>query len=177
MSVEPSPQDDSAPAAREPVAGDFIIPLLGCALVGYYLASTTDLVWEAKATGVFVGGVLLVLSVLHMARMVLQMRAGSATFSFGTLFDDTTFNRQRLGLLLLVATFIVTLHWVGTTLGLFVLLIAAMWLMGVRRITTLVGVAFVASATVYVLLIYLLSSRLPKGPVEQLLAALFGIGS
>ena len=37
---------------REPLAADFIIPLLACGLAVYYLATTTDLVWEARAAGV-----------------------------------------------------------------------------------------------------------------------------
>jgi hypothetical protein len=162
--------------AREPVAGDFIIPLLGTALVLYYLASTTDLVWEAKATGVFVGGVLLVLCLMHMLRLLLLIRARRALLGFGGLFGDTPFNRQRLGLLLLVALFILTLPWVGTTLGLFLLLIGSMRLMGVRSLRTLASVAFAAAATVYVLLIALLGSRLPQGPVEQVLALITGGG-
>jgi hypothetical protein len=174
MSAEQTSPEEQAPAAREPVAGDFIIPLLGSGLVAYYLASTTDLVWEAKATGVFVGVVLLALCLVHIARLLLRIRMRAAVFSFGALFSDTPFNRQRLGLLVLVALFIATLPWVGTTLGLFVLLMASMWLMGVRRLRTLVGVAFAAAATVYVLLIHLLGSRLPQGPVEQLLALLVG---
>jgi hypothetical protein len=174
MSLEQSSQEQPAEHGREPVAGDFIIPLLGSGLVAYYLASTTDLVWEAKATGVFVGVVLLVLCLAHMARLVLQIRTGRAALQSASLFSDTAFNRQRLGLLLLTAAFVVTLPWVGTTLGLFVLLLASMWLMGVRRIRTLVSVAFAAAATVYLLLIYLLGSRLPQGPVEHLLALLIG---
>ena len=38
----------------------------------------------------------------------------------------------------------------------------------------LTGMYSFLAATVYVLLIYLLSSRLPQGPVEQLLGALLG---
>ena len=176
MSTEPTSPEQRAPLARTPVAADFIIPLLACALVAYYFASTTDLVWEAKATGTFIGAVLLALCLAHMARLLLLLRSRRAILSFGGLFADTTFNRQRLGLLLLAAAFIVSIQWIGTTLGLFLLLIGGMWVMGVRRIRTLVIVALAASATVYVLLIRLLSSRLPQGPVEWLLAAVLGGG-
>jgi hypothetical protein len=176
MSVEHRSQESGDGATRTPVAGDLIIPLLGTGLVAYYLASTTDLVWEAKATGVFVGVVLLALCLVHIARLILRMRTGEAAFTFGALFSDTSFNRQRLGLVALVAAFVVSIQWIGTTLGLFLLLLAAMWLTGVRRIRTLVAVAFAASATVYVLLIHLLGSRLPQGPVEWLLAAIMGGG-
>jgi hypothetical protein len=59
---------------------------------------------------------------------------------------------------------------------LFLVLIASMRMLGVTSIRTLVAVAGVTAATVYVLLIYLVSSRLPQGPIEWLIARAFGIG-
>ena len=64
----------------------------------------------------------------------------------------------------------------GTTLGLFLVLIAGMWTLGVTSIRQLLLIAGITAATVYVLLIYLVSSRLPQGPVEWLIAKIFGIG-
>jgi hypothetical protein len=162
---------------REPLAADFIIPLLGCGLAIYYLATTTDLVWEARAAGVVVGVPLIAMSVLHMGRTLYRIVQGSGSFSGGEMFANTLFNRQRVTLVVLVAIFIAALPWTGTTLGLFVLLVASMWVLDVRRIRTLIAVAGTTCAVVYVLLMYLLSSRLPHGPVEWLIAWLFGIGS
>ena len=101
----------------------------------------------------------------------------NGSFSFGEIFADTLFNRQRLGLLILTTLFIIALPWTGTTLGLFLVLIASMRLLGVTSIRQLVLVAATTAATVYVLLMYLVSSRLPQGPVEWLIARIFGIGA
>ena len=49
------------------------------------------------------------------------------------MFADTLFNRQRLALVVLVALFIIALPWTGTTLGLFLVLIASMWTLGVTQ--------------------------------------------
>jgi hypothetical protein len=160
---------------REPVAADFIIPLLACGLAGYYLATTTDLVWEARAAGVAVGVPLILMCLLHMGRTTYRIIQGSASFSFGEIFANTLFNRQRLVLGLLIATFIIALPWTGTTLGLFLVLVASMRVLGVTSIRQLVTVAAATAATVYVLLMYLVSSRLPQGPVEWLIARIFGI--
>jgi hypothetical protein len=81
---------------------------------------------------------------------------------------------QRLGLVALVAAFIASIQWIGTTLGLFLLLIGCMLLTGVRSVRALVVVAATTSLIVYVLLIYLLNSRLPQGPVERLLGSVLG---
>jgi len=161
---------------REPLAADFIIPLLACGLAGYYLATTTDLVWEARAAGVAVGVPLIAMSVFHMGRTIYRIVQGSGSFSGGEMFANTLFNRQRLVLGVLIAVFIIALPWTGTTLGLFLVLIAGMWTLGVRSIRQLLGIAATTAAVVYVLLIYLVSSRLPQGPVEWLITRLFGIG-
>ena len=161
---------------REPLAADFIIPLLACGLAGYYLATTTDLVWEARAAGVAVGVPLIAMCVVHMGRTIYRIVQGSGSFSTGDMFANTLFNRQRLALVVLVPLFIAALPWTGTTLGLFLLLIASMWTLGVTQHPPARGDCRHDGAVVYVLLIYLVSSRLPQGPVEWLITGVFGIG-
>jgi hypothetical protein len=163
--------------AREPLAADFIVPLLACGLAIYYLVTTADLVWEARAAGVAVGVPLLALCFIHMGRTAWRIAQGRGSFSAGDMFADTLFNRQRLVLIILIGLFIATLPWVGTTLGLFLVLVAGMWMLGVTRIRTLVIVAATTCAVVYVLLMYLVASRLPHGPVEWLITWAFGIGA
>jgi hypothetical protein len=157
---------DPAPSGPEPRAAlgvDFIIPALACGLAIYYFVSTTDLVWEARATGTVIGLILLALCIAHIARLGLRIATGSGSFSFGDLFRNDEFNRQRFGLGVMVMIYIVTIHWVGATVGLFVLLIGCMRLLGVRSIKTLVGVALVAAVFVHLTLITLLDSKLPRG--------------
>jgi hypothetical protein len=164
----------SEPQPRAALGADFIIPVLACGLTLYYLVSTVELVWEAKATGMVIGLVLIALCVAQFARLVLRIRAGDGSWRLGELINDDTFNRQRLGLAAMVALFVVTIHWVGTTLGLFLLLIGCMRLLGVTRIRTLVGVAAVTAAVVHLALITLLGSKLPQGVLKDLFAAAFG---
>jgi hypothetical protein len=168
------PDVESPRAPRAALGGDLIIPMLACGLAAYYFGSTVDLVWEAKATGLFVGTVLVALCVVHLARIGRWITTGTGHLGFGGMFAATEFNRQRFGLIVLAAVFIVTIHWVGTTLGLFLLLIAAMWLLGVRSVRTLLGVAAVTAAVVHLLLITLLNSRLPQGVLPTLMSALSG---
>jgi hypothetical protein len=163
-----------APDRSRLSGADFIIPVLATGLVIYYSVSTLGMAWEAKVTGVVIGAILIPLCLAHVVRMAAAIGQGYGTFGLGDLVDASTFNLQRFGLVALVAVFIVTLEWVGTTLGLFLLLIGGMLVMGVRSVRTLVAVAGVTAAVVYLLLIYLLSSRLPRGPVEALVNSLIG---
>ncbi len=162
---------------REPLAADFIIPVMGCILAGYYIATTTDLVWEARAAGVAVGVPLITMCVYNMGRTIYRIIRGDGSFSFGEIFENSLFNRQRLALLILITLFIIALPWTGTTLGLFLVLVASMRVLGVTSIRQLVTVAASAAAAVYVLLMYLVNSRLPHGPIEWLITRIFGIGA
>lgn len=162
-------------AGRGPVpalGAYFIIPLLACALTVYYFVSTTGLIWEAKATGTFIGAILLTLCSIQIARLGLKYTRGQETLGFGDLFEDTLFNRQRLALLTLTAIFIVSLPWIGTTVGLFILIVASTRVMGVRDWRVLVAVALTTAATVHFLLIYLLGSQLPQGVFKSVFAAI-----
>jgi hypothetical protein len=141
----------------------FIIPLLACALTVYFLLSTASLVWEARSTGTVIGIVLLALCGAQIIRLGLKIARGEGTLGLGDLAENTSFNRQRLWLFGLTALFIVSLPIIGTTVGLFLVLIAMMWLMGVRSWRVLVTIGFATSATVHFLLIYLLGSQLPQG--------------
>jgi hypothetical protein len=163
-------------AGREPLGADLIIPVLATGLTLYYVVTTAGLVWEARATGLFVGAVLLALCALQFLRIGQRVLARRGSLSLGELLSNDIHNRRRLGLLLLVALFIATVGWLGTTLGLFLLLLGAMLVTGVRNVRTLLAVALTTSSAVYVLLILLLNARLPRGLPEKLLAAAFGFG-
>jgi hypothetical protein len=175
--VDQSSEHRSDGTEREPQGGDLIIPVLATGLTLYYLATTAALVWEAKATGVFVGVVLLALCAVQFLRLGRRIASRGGCPSLGDLIVDDVNNRRRLGLLALVSLFIATVGWLGATLGLFLLLIGSMRVMGVRDARTLVAVALTTSAVVYLLLIVLLNTRLPRGPLERLLAGAAGLGA
>lgn len=161
---------------RPALGADLILPLFAVALTVYYLIDTWGLSWEAKATGFIVGLVLLTICAIQIMRVVVAALTGRANLSLGGLIADTQDNRRRLGLILLAALFIGTIQIVGTTLGLFVLLFGGMWIMGVRNSVTLIGVSATTAAVVYLLLILLLGTRLPRGVIENTLA-IFGLGA
>lgn len=166
--VNPDTGRGSVPA----LGAYFIIPLLACALTIYYLVSTVDLIWEAKSTGIFIGGVLLVLCITQFVRLGLQVFRGEATLGLGDLVEKSLYNRMRLGLLVLATAFVALLPVLGTTLGLFLVLIAMIRLMGVTNWRVLVTVAFVTAAIVHGLLIYLLESQLPQGLLKPFFSSL-----
>jgi hypothetical protein len=162
--------DDRDAPEQDALAADLIIPALGSGLAIYFLASTTELAWEARATGSVIAWSLLALCALFLLRSLSRLAVGKGRMTFGDLFSGTLFNRQRVALILLCLAFVATIRWVGTTLGIFLLLLATMYVMGVREPRRLFTIASLSAATVYLLFIFLLNSRMPRGYLEQVLA-------
>jgi hypothetical protein len=149
-----------------------VIPVLASALTVYFLISTAGLIWEARSTGTYIGVILLILCAAQFIKLGLKVARGEATLGFGDLLEDNFYNRLRLGLLVLVIAFVALLQVIGTTLGLFLVLIAMVRLMGVQSWRVLFTVAFITAATVHGLLIYLLGSQLPQGFLKPLFSFL-----
>jgi hypothetical protein len=159
---------------RPALGADLFIPALALAFTTYYLVSTAHLTWEAKANGVVIGLLLYGLIVVHLVRIGFRVARRQVTLGFGDFFDSTTPQKQRLALVGITALFIAALPWTGTSLGLFLTMFAMMWVLGERSWWTLIGVSLATTATVYLLFILFLGTRLPRGPVEHLLRWLSG---
>ena len=109
-------------------------------------------------------------------RIVIKLRNGTGRLGFGDFARWSPAQAQRLMLIATLIVFVAVIPWLGTTLGLFAVMLATMWILGVRAPATLLGVAFGVSATVYLVFIVVLGARFPAGPIEHGLAPLFGGG-
>jgi len=156
------------------LGADLAVPALALAFAIYFFVSTAGLAWEAKANGVFIGAALIVLVVLQVGRIVLRIARGQGSLDFDPLWRPTDLLWKRIGLVAVTALFIATLPWLGLTLGLWLGMLAQLWIIGVRHRKILLSIPTVAAACVYLLFIALLDSSFPHGPVENLLAPLLG---
>ena len=159
------------------LGADLIIPGLALAFTTYYLVSTLSLTWEAKANGVVVGIALYILIAAQLIRIGRRVVLGEATLGLGELATFDTAQKQRVALVVITALFILTLPWLGVSIGLFLTMLASMWVLGERSWRVLIGLSFLTSATVYLLFVLFLQSRLPTGPVEALIERLAGGGA
>lgn len=157
---------------KAPLGADFIIPALALCFAGYFFFSIADLAWEAKANGVLIGTILIVLIAIQAVRTGIELAAGRGDLSLDTLMAPRDALGKRLGMVLLTVSFIAAMPWLGLTLSLFLGLAAALFLMGVRRRAQLFWVPFSVAASAYLLFIALLNSDLPHGPLENAAAAL-----
>ena len=70
-----------------------------------------------------------------------------------------------------------TIQLAGTVLGLVLGMASMMWVLGVRDPRWLVGLPIGIATAIHLLFVTFLGAKLPRGPVEQLIAMLFGSGA
>ena len=151
------------------LGADLVIPGLALAFALYFFVSTFDLVWEAKANGVVIGSTLVVLIVFQIGRITLRLMRGEGTLGLDPIWQPRELLWKRIGLVAVTAFFIATLPWLGLTLGLWLGLLAQLWIIGVRSRKILLALPTGTAACVYLLFIAVLDSGFPHGPVEMLL--------
>jgi hypothetical protein len=154
---------------RAAAGADLVIPLLAGGFTIYFLYSVSALEWEAKANGVIIGTILLVLIAVQVMRSILAVVRGRADVGFGPLLSPPDAIPKRLGMLAVTIVFVASLPWLGLAIGLFAALIAGMLVMGVRGWKRVLLVAFAVSLAATLLFTVALDAGLPKGPVEKLI--------
>ncbi|MBM3538296.1 MAG: tripartite tricarboxylate transporter TctB family protein [Alphaproteobacteria bacterium] len=164
----------SRPGGKPSLGADLVIPGLGVGLAVYFFITVDELPWEAKANALAIGGLLLLLVAVFAVRIAIKVARGEATLGFEKLFDQPSAQRKRLWLLASLIGFIALLPWLGFTPSLFLGMLASMLVMGVREPKPLIGTALGVAAACYLMFIALLDTNFPRGPVEALLAPLFG---
>jgi hypothetical protein len=148
---------------------DLVIPALALGFAVYFFVSIADLAWEAKANGIVIGGVLVLLIAIQLVRSLMPVLRGRARLRFDALWEPRDALAKRIGMVLVTIAFIAALNWLGLTLALALALFAALWLMGVRGKPLLILPLAVAGAA-YLLFVALLQSDIPHGPIERLLS-------
>ena len=158
---------------RRPALGaDLVIPLLALAFATYFFIDIRELAWEAKANGVIIGSVLVALVVVQLVRIGLAVARGRGTLSTAPLWAPRDAIGKRIGMVGVTIGFIVTLPFLGLTLGLFLWMAAGLAVMGVRRPARIALISGAVAVSAYLLFILTLDSSFPHGPVEQAIAAM-----
>lgn len=160
-------------ARNNALGADLVIPALAGAFALYFLVSTTDLVWEAKANGVVIGAVLLILIAAQVALVFWQRVKGEGALGFDPLWRPRDLALKRLTMLAITAAFVALLPWLGLTLGLWLGMLAQLLVTGVRRRAVLVWLPLATAAACYLLFIVAINAEFPHGPVERLVGMLF----
>ena len=162
------------PPKQKRIGADMIIPVAGLVFGAYYLHSIAGLPAMAQFNGRFLVALMVVLVIVLAFRMAWQFRRGEARFSFADLAETPQTAILRWGVLGLAVAFTLGIPYAGFTLSIFLFLTLSMFLLGVRPWTKMLTITVIASAIGYLLFIVALGARLPRGPVENVLAGIFG---
>lgn len=173
MSDETPPGD--ARGRKSALGADLIIPVMAFAFAIYFFVSVSGLAWEARANGTVIGAALVAFVVFQVFRTLREVRAGRADLSLGEFGIRSPEQMKRIWIVVLLAAFVAAVPYTGTTLGLFLVMLASMWILGVRSPKTLLGASAGVAIVGYVLFIALLKTQFPEGPVEWLGARVFGV--
>jgi hypothetical protein len=157
-----------------PLGADLIIPLMALAFASYFFLSISDLVWEAKANGVIIGTALVLLVIIQLVRIGSAIAKGRGSWSFDELVEPRDANARRAGMVAVTIVFIVTVPWLGLTLGLFLCMMAGLWTMGVRKLRLMLIISGIVAASAYLLFIAAVDAEFPRGPIENAIHALGG---
>lgn len=167
------PHRQQEPHRKVPLGADLVIPLLALGFSAYFFVSIADLSWEAKANGMIIGTLLVLLIVIQLLRIGLAVAKGRASLGTEILWLPRDALGKRIAMVVVTIVFIATIKWAGLTLGLFLGMAAALWAMGVRSWKVNLAISSVTAAAAYALFIAALNSNFPHGPIELLLAGVF----
>jgi hypothetical protein len=165
--------NDGAAPPKVALGAELALPAIAVGFTIYFFYSVNDLVWEAKANAVMIGVVLLALVAVHAIRLVLRARMRGCSPGFEPLLEPRRVLGQRVLVVVLAALFVFLIPWLGLTLGLFLLTGALMLVLRAGSWRLIAATSGIIAVSAYLLFIALLNSRLPRGPVELLLARLF----
>jgi hypothetical protein len=155
---------------KQPLGADLVIPALALGFAGYFFFSIAELAWEAKANGVLIGAALVALIAVQLARTARQLARGEGDLRADPLWKPADVTGKRLGMVAVTIAFIAALPWLGLTLALLLAMLAALWVMGVRKRAPLFWLPLAIAAAAYLLFIVALQADFPHGPIEKLLS-------
>jgi hypothetical protein len=153
---------------KNPLGADLVIPALALGFAVYFFWSIADLAWEAKANGVVIGTALIVLVTIQLVSIAVQVAKGKGDLRTDPLWQPTDVLWKRIGMVLVTVAFIATLQLLGLTLSLAIAMAAALTIMGVRKLSTVLWISLAVAAAAYVLFIAVLDAAFPHGAIEKL---------
>lgn len=155
---------------------DLILPLSAASYAAYYVYTIAHLPREAQIIGVFIASAIWLLTGSFIVRALVRLRSGEIGLRPEILTMPVAKLFQRSAFVLLTGANIFLMPYLGFCLTTMLFLAAAMFLLGVRDLRSLVSIPLAAGALGYLFFIVALDTRLPQGPVEQLLQWSFQAG-
>jgi hypothetical protein len=149
---------------------DLILPVAASLYALYYVASVWDFPAEAQQSGLFLAGLLLLLSALFFIRTALSAARERWVFDLSPVLGPVEGRRGRLLFVLIMLAYPFLAPYLGFTLGTFVVMALGSWVNGLRPWRKAVIFGAVGALGGWLFFIVVLGTRFPSGPFERLVA-------
>ena len=155
---------------RKPIGGELLIPVAAALFTVYYFTTITDVPFNAQASALFVGTILLFLCVVFFIRILVGVRRGDLSLRVGALIEPVSFVPKRLILLGLTIAYIFVVDWLGFTLTTFLFLALSMTVLNDgKRKGFIAALSAILAVAGWLLFVVAFETRFPAGPFEQLM--------
>lgn len=157
--------------------GELVIPVMAIALALYFFSTILESPWTAQVSAFLIGGVLIALCLLFIARTALAVRRGPVALGFGNLISREDWRTGRIGLFAATVGYVLLIDWGGFTLTTFAFLAASMAILSRGRRPGLIALVSAAMALGgWALFILAFDTRFPRGWFEDTMAAVLANG-
>ena len=164
--------------ARTPVGGQLVIPVAAVLFTLYYFSTIIDSPWTAQVSAVLIGGLLIALSAIFIAKKGYQVSRRQATLGLSELYDAQDLRLGRAALVAITLAYIILIEWGGFTITTFFFLFFSMLVLNKgRRKAKAALISLVLVLGGYALFILAFDTRFPRGPFEILMKAVIENGT
>ena len=155
------------------IAGELIIPVLGVLFTIYYIVTVLDSPWTAQVNAFMVGSLLILTALIFFIKKIHSLWGGVAILEISPLAVSNAMRSNQLRFSLLILAYLSVLEVIGFVLATVLFFFLSMCMLGAgRRPFLKLLIAIFMSLIGYVVFILMFQTRLPKGPVETILAGL-----
>ena len=159
------------------LGGELVIPALSIVFTFYFFSTIWDSPWTAQVSAFLVGGILLLVCAIFIARAMAILRRGEGTLGFANIFSKDDFYSGRVGLFLTTLGYCVFIDRLGFTLTTFLFLGLSMLLLSRGKNAGFIAlVAALMSLGGWAVFIWAFDTRFPRGLFETTMKAVLGNG-
>lgn len=162
---------------KRQLGGELVIPALAIVFTLYFFSTIWDSPWTAQVSAFLVGGILLLVCAIFIARAMFVLRSGEGNLGFANIFSMDDLYSGRIGLFLTTLGYCVFIDRLGFTLTTFLFLGLSMLLLSKGKNAGFITmVAALMSLGGWAVFIWAFDTRFPRGLFETTMKAVLGNG-
>lgn len=162
---------------KRQLGGELVIPFLAIGFTLYYFSTIWNSPWTAQVSAFLVGGILILVSGIFIAKCATWLRRGEGELGFRNLVGREDISTGRIGLLVTTVGYCILIDELGFTFATFLFLASSMAILARgRRLPFILGISALISLAGWAVFIWAFDTRFPKGWFETTMKAMLANG-